>query len=127
VSDAQVSDGGVTEGLEATGTAGQFRLAGRAGFAEAKRLLALGERLFADAPAITIDLTGLTRVDSATLALLLEWRRLGARRGRNVDFTGLPPRLTALAQLSGVAELLGENAAAAQGAAASAGSSPPIS
>jgi phospholipid transport system transporter-binding protein len=114
-----VTAAGVTEGLQPAGAPGQFRLAGRAGFAEAKRLLAASRQLFAAAPAVTVDLAGLTHVDSATLALLLEWRRVAARSGKRVAYTGLPARLKALAKLSGVAALLGDGDAPDQGAASS--------
>jgi phospholipid transport system transporter-binding protein len=97
-------------GLAAAGDGGQFRLTGPAGFRQAAALLAAGERLFASAPAVTVDLTGVTAVDSATLALLLEWQRQGRKRGRPVAFANMPGRLAALAQLSGVAALLAETA-----------------
>jgi phospholipid transport system transporter-binding protein len=93
-------------GLAADGDGGRFRLTGPAGFRQAAALLAAGERLFDTAPAVTVDLAGVTAVDSATLALLLEWQRQGRHRGRPVAFTGMPERLAALAQLSGVAGLL---------------------
>lgn len=102
-------------GLAADGGGGRFRLTGPAGFRQAAALLAAGERLFDAAPAVTVDLAGVTAVDSATLALLLEWQRQGRQRGRPVAFTGMPGRLAALAQLSGVAGLL---AGASPGAAA---------
>jgi phospholipid transport system transporter-binding protein len=56
----------------------------------------------------TIDLSGVTEVDSSALSLLLEWRRHAARNGRTVRFARLPANLQSLAQLYGVTELLGE-------------------
>jgi phospholipid transport system transporter-binding protein len=56
----------------------------------------------------TIDLSGVTEVDSSALSLLLEWRRDAARNGRAVRFARLPANLQSLAQLYGVTELLGE-------------------
>lgn len=101
----------MSPGLAPAGAPGRFRLEGAAGFGQARGLLAAGERLFASLPAVTVDLGGVTQVDSATLALLLEWRRLAVRRGQAVTYTGLPGRLAALARLSGVAGLLGVGAA----------------
>jgi phospholipid transport system transporter-binding protein len=106
----------VSPGLTPAGVPGQFRLEGAAGFGQARTLLAAGERLFAGLPAVSVDLGGVTQVDSATLALLLEWRRLAARRGNAVTYTGLPGRLVALARLSGVAGLIGAAEAAPEGA-----------
>ena len=56
--------------------------------------------------AISIDLGGVTRVDSAGLALLLEWLRWGWAEGRAVRFTALPEKLLAIARLSGVEDML---------------------
>jgi phospholipid transport system transporter-binding protein len=55
---------------------------------------------------LTIDFAGITGVDSSAVALLLEWRRLAALRGKRLEFANLPPNLLALAQLYGVAELI---------------------
>ncbi|MGH8640616.1 MAG: STAS domain-containing protein [Burkholderiales bacterium] len=60
--------------------------------------------------ASTIDLSGVTEVDSSALSLLLEWRRDAARNGRAVRFARLPANLRSLAQLYGVTELLAMNA-----------------
>ena len=55
---------------------------------------------------ITIDFTGITGVDSSAVALLLEWRRMAASRGKTLLFSNLPANLLALAELYGVAELI---------------------
>jgi phospholipid transport system transporter-binding protein len=54
----------------------------------------------------TIDLSGVTEVDSSALSLLLEWRRDAARSGRTLRFAKLPGNLQSLAKLYGVTELL---------------------
>ena len=55
---------------------------------------------------LTIDLAGITGVDSAAVALLLEWRRQAVRRGKQLAFVNLPANLLALAQLYGVGDLI---------------------
>jgi phospholipid transport system transporter-binding protein len=55
---------------------------------------------------IRIDFSGVTGVDSAAVALLLEWRRMALARGKTLVFENLPPNLLALAHLYGVAELI---------------------
>jgi phospholipid transport system transporter-binding protein len=69
------------------------------------------DRLRADAAGspgvLAIDASALTQFDTATLALLLQARRLAQAAGRGVDVRGAPPKLAQLAQLYGVAELLG--------------------
>ena len=55
---------------------------------------------------LTIDFAGVTGVDSAAVALLLEWRRQSAARSKRLDFINLPPNLLALAELYGVADMI---------------------
>ncbi len=74
-------------------------------FHNAVTLLAEGNGLFT-APQLTIDLEGVTEVDSSAVSLLLEWRREAGRHGRSVRFVNLPPNLTSLAKLYGVTEML---------------------
>ncbi len=52
--------------------------------------------------AITFDLGAVGPVDSAGLALLVEWRRTAHRRGGRIHFRGTPPALRAIAGLCGV-------------------------
>lgn len=66
-----------------------------------------GKRLFT-APDVTVDVSGLTEVDSAAISLLLEWRREAQRGNRKIEYTNLPDNLKSLAALYGVSELLGE-------------------
>lgn len=60
------------------------------------------------APQVTMDLAGVTEVDSSAVSLLLEWRRAALRDSRKLTFINLPDNLKSLAQLYGVTELLGE-------------------
>lgn len=55
---------------------------------------------------LTIDFSKVGQVDSSAVALLLEWRREAARRGRALTFVNLPASLVALAELYGVSELI---------------------
>ena len=55
---------------------------------------------------VRIDFTAVTGVDSAAVALLLEWRRMAIARGKTLVFENLPPNLLELARLYGVAELI---------------------
>jgi phospholipid transport system transporter-binding protein len=53
-----------------------------------------------------IDLAGLTVVDSAAVATLLEWKRAASRKGQALAFRNLPASLVSIARLYDVAELL---------------------
>jgi phospholipid transport system transporter-binding protein len=70
-------------------------------------LLARSKELFT-APQVTVDLQGVTDVDSSALSLLLEWRREAAGSGRAIRYLNLPANLRSLAELYDVTELLGE-------------------
>ena len=85
---------------------GRLALSGPLVFATAGELLDAGRSMFAGTSGVSIDLSGVTKVDSAGLALLLEWLRLGQAEGRSVRFTALPEKLLAIARLSNVEEML---------------------
>jgi phospholipid transport system transporter-binding protein len=53
-----------------------------------------------------IDLGGVGRVDSAALALVLEWVRWGIHHQRPVRFLNVPEKLLALARISEVSRLI---------------------
>jgi phospholipid transport system transporter-binding protein len=76
------------------GQVGPWRDRGRAALASA------GGR------ALRIDLAGLTRVDSAGLALLVDWLAWARAAQRRLSFASTPPALQALARLSGLEGLL---------------------
>ena len=55
---------------------------------------------------IRIDLKGVSRADSAGLALLLEWLRTSERAGKAITFTHVPEQLLAISRLCGLDEIL---------------------
>ena len=75
-------------------------------FATAGHLLDAGQAVFSRQADVTINLHEVTSVDSAGLALLLEWLRQARANGRAVRFLGIPEKLLAIARLSGVEALL---------------------
>lgn len=87
---------------------GRYSLAGPVGFRNAGELLAASSALIQGEPRIEVDLGGVTQVDSAGLALLLEWLSQARRQGQVVTFAGVPEKLRALARLSGVEEMLAD-------------------
>ncbi|MBO9536593.1 STAS domain-containing protein [Herbaspirillum sp.] len=67
----------------------------------------LGEGLSAIAAGqASIDVSGVTAVDSSAVATLLAWRRAAQARGAALDFGTLPANLQSLADLYGVSPLL---------------------
>lgn len=55
---------------------------------------------------LTIDFAGVDAVDSAAVALLLEWRRQAQKLGKKLEFVNLPAPLISLATLYGVEDLI---------------------
>lgn len=89
---------------------GRFALSGDLVFDHAARVLEEGEAAFGALDRTDIDLAQVGRVDSAGLALLLEWSIVAREAGRSVNYRNLPPALAALAGISDVSELLPEAA-----------------
>lgn len=93
---------------------GRLQLSGELSMATVPALLA-GQKplaLAADADpaaAVIIDLAGVTRADSAGLALLIQWQREAQARQRAIRFQHIPDQMLAMARLSGVDQLLGLN------------------
>ena len=86
--------------------AGKVSVKGPVTFATAGELLEASRTEFSNQAAVTISLDEVTGVDSAGLALLLEWLRQERADGRTVRFLGIPEKLLAIARLSGVEALL---------------------
>lgn len=86
---------------------GRCTVQGPVNLENAVALLEQGNGLFT-AQQITLDLAAVTEVDSAALSLLLEWRREALRNGRTIRYVNLPANLRSLAELYGVADLIGE-------------------
>jgi phospholipid transport system transporter-binding protein len=87
---------------------GHVRVAGVLGFAQASSAFGrVGEVLGGNAGDIAVDVSGLQKIDSATLALLLAWAAQAAQRGRNLRLSAVPADLAALAHLCDAESLLG--------------------
>ncbi len=85
---------------------GDLYLGGELTFATAAGLLRELPPLFADGEALLLDLQGVTRGDSAGLALLLEWVEEGRKRGVDLRYRNVPEALINIARFSNVLELL---------------------
>ncbi len=86
---------------------GGLRVSGELVFETVPELLEQGRVLFEEgAPGFELDLGGVTRADSAGLALLVEWMRIAHRRHRNIVFRNVPEQMLAIARVSGLEEIL---------------------
>jgi phospholipid transport system transporter-binding protein len=86
--------------------AGRWALSGDLLFHNAARLLDEGAAAFGSDERAEIDLSKVARVDSAGLALLVEWSVAARSGGRAVAYRNMPPVLGALAGISDLAEFL---------------------
>ena len=55
---------------------------------------------------LTVDLKGVTRADSAGLALLVEWLRESELDGNSIKFVNVPAQLLSIARVCGLEEIL---------------------
>lgn len=95
-------DGG---GLEDLG-GGRFALSGDLVFATVIPLLAAGDAAFAPHAAADVDLSRVARVDSAGLALLLEWSVSRRAAARAITYRNAPEAIRTLARIGEVEALL---------------------
>jgi phospholipid transport system transporter-binding protein len=85
---------------------GQWSLSGDLLFENATRLLDEGTAAFGADARVDIDLSQVGRVDSAGLALLVEWSVAARGDGRAVHYRNAPAVLGALAGISDLSKFL---------------------
>ena len=88
--------------------AGRIVVTGELTFASAREARQLGLLVLESSRAaqLIIDCSGVTRADSAGLAVLLDWLAWGRRKSREVSLENLPASLVAIAKISEVDGLL---------------------
>ena len=89
-------------------TPGRIVITGELTFASARDARQLGMLVLesARAQSIVIDCGGISRADSAGLAVLLDWLAWGRRKSRTIKLENLPASLLAIAKISEVEGLL---------------------
>ena len=85
---------------------GHFALGGEMTFETAERILLASEEPFEQHTRIEVDLAGITKSDSAGLALLLEWITWANHTVREIRFLSMPERVLAIARTTEVDQLL---------------------
>jgi phospholipid transport system transporter-binding protein len=65
---------------------------------------ASGSWLGAGSGALTVDLRGVTRIDSAGVALLLEWRQEARQAGRALAYTAIPEQVQHMIRVNGLSQ-----------------------
>jgi phospholipid transport system transporter-binding protein len=85
---------------------GRFKVTGPVVFATAGELLETSRELFAAATSLRVDLSGVTQVDSAALALLIEWSRQARQQQQSIRIEHAPEKLMAIARLTGTEDII---------------------
>jgi phospholipid transport system transporter-binding protein len=85
---------------------GRVRIEGELSFATVATLLTRMAALSAGQDDLGIDLQGVTRADSAGVALLVEWLRMARRENRKLHYLNMPAQMLAIARVSGLDVLL---------------------
>jgi phospholipid transport system transporter-binding protein len=85
---------------------GRFAVVGAMSFETSGQLLAASKQTFFDYSVLEVDLSGVDEVDSAGLALLLEWVGWARNDIREIRFRDVPEKLRGIARISEVEELL---------------------
>lgn len=96
--------------LETLGN-GRFKVHGALNAETVTALFESSEAAFKGVAALEIDLANVPEGDSAGLALLIEWLRLGQQHKQTVRFKNMPEQIAALARISEVDKLLLQNGA----------------
>jgi phospholipid transport system transporter-binding protein len=91
--------------IEETGN-GSWLLSGDLSFTTVPALRGGLDIKSSDRPGISIDLAGVTRSDSAGLALLIEWLRESERLGKAIAFLNMPAQMQSIARVCGLDGIL---------------------
>jgi phospholipid transport system transporter-binding protein len=85
---------------------GCLAVAGNLNFQTVTKLWHMSQPLLTVVPVLTFDLAKVTAVNSAGLALLLQWQRYALTHKKAIAFVNMPPQLVSIAKVAGIAELL---------------------
>ena len=101
-------------GFESLGE-GRYRVTGNLGFDTVPGLWAQSIAELNDSAEPVIELGHVAHVDSAGLALVIEWIRWARSHGRHLSFVDVPEKLLALARISEIDGFLGGASGKADG------------
>jgi phospholipid transport system transporter-binding protein len=85
---------------------GVFAVHGKLDFSGVEAFWREASERFREQPFLRIDLAGVSRADSAGVALLIEWLREARGRGQDLRFINAPPQMMAIIRVAGLDKLL---------------------
>jgi len=80
---------------------GQVKLYGQLDFETVAELLKKSPVSFQNGP-VEVDLSEITRFNSASLALLIEWMKMAKQKGLQIKYHNAPEQLMAIARAYGI-------------------------
>lgn len=86
--------------------AGRFQLEGEVGFGTVMHLLIESRALFEGEERVRLDFSGVERINSAGLALVIEWLRVAQHESKKLEISNPPAELLAMARICDVENLL---------------------
>lgn len=87
----------------------RYALVGPLTFESVPLLWQEGLQLVGRQPCVTLDLSGVTRTDSAGLAVMIEWMRAAKQQNGSIRFRNVPMQLRAIASATGVEHLFADD------------------
>ena len=85
---------------------GRYAISGDLTFTTVPELLRSGYGGLGGGGQVQVDLAGITRIDSAGIALLIDLARTVRKRGGDISLLHAPPQLIAIAGVSGLEAVL---------------------
>lgn len=79
-----------------------YKLCGELTFSTVVELLGTSREVLQRGKEFVFSLEGVTHSDSAGLALLIEWLRIGRENSTQIKFINVPSQMMALARVAGV-------------------------
>ena len=92
--------------VDSASGAARHQLSGRLEFDTAAEALRAVSEAFESTDNLTLDLSGITAVNSAGLALLVECKSIARRSGKSVSFESVPHSVQKIAEVCQVQDLL---------------------
>jgi phospholipid transport system transporter-binding protein len=96
----------VSEAAVRRGPDDRLVIEGELDFTTVVQLREAAQPLLGGGADVRVDLQGITRSDSAGLALLVEWMRAAQRLGKPIQFLNIPPQMLAIARVSSLDQVL---------------------
>ena len=85
---------------------GHYLLLGELSFNTVPAIAANFAKMVNNADNVVLDLQGVTRTDSAGLALLIDWMRLAHLKDKHIVFKNMPEQMLAVAKVSELDHIL---------------------